>query len=165
MLDYPPGWPPDWLPLAEPLSRHLAPALPWRAATAAFGVVLWAVAFGGMAHLIAGIPPFRDFGAMTLAALAGPVLFAPVGVPRRRLGLSASPASAPGAPVFACRAACIGLREQQGDGARRACRGPARRRRETESRGAALRRWGPEPCAGALPRTVRQRDGERDDET
>ena len=98
-------YPLGWLFVAAPLSRKVAPGLPWSAAAALYGVALWAFALYGMAHLIVGMPAFLGFGAMTWVALAGHVLFALVaaGVVRRLLGVSAAPGSALGAgrPVFA----------------------------------------------------------------
>lgn len=99
------AYPLGWLLAAEPLSRRVAPGLPWVAAAALYGVLLWAFALYGMAHLIAGMPAFLGFGAMTWVALAGHVLFALVaaGVGRRLLGLSAAPGTALGAgqPIVA----------------------------------------------------------------
>ena len=97
------AYPLGWLLLAESLSRRVAPDLPWSVAAAAYGIVLWAFALYGMAHLIAGMPAFLGFGTMTWVALVGHVLFALVaaGVARRQTGWSAAPASAVGQAAFA----------------------------------------------------------------
>lgn len=99
VLAYPLGW----LLIAEPLARRLTPGLPWTAAAAVYGVLLWIFALYGMAHLVAGMPPFLGFGGVTWVALVGHVVFALVaaGVARRLLGRSAAPAAASGAPAYA----------------------------------------------------------------
>ncbi|MEM9900952.1 MAG: hypothetical protein AAF865_06380 [Pseudomonadota bacterium] len=72
MIAYPAGW----LLVAEPLRARFAPFLPWIVAATLYGVFLWAFALYGMAHLVAGMPPFLGFSGITWVALVGHVLFA-----------------------------------------------------------------------------------------
>lgn len=72
------AYPAGWLLVAEPLRRRLAPAVPWLAAAVIYGVFLWAFALYGMAHVVAGNPPFLGFTGITWVALVGHVLFAVV---------------------------------------------------------------------------------------
>ena len=52
--------------------------MPWLAAAALYGVVLWAFALYVMAHLVAGMPAFLGWTGITWVALWGHVLFAVV---------------------------------------------------------------------------------------
>lgn len=70
------AYPLGWLLLADPVARRIAPVLPWIAAAAAYGVVLWVFALYVMAHLVAGMPAFLGFGGITWVALVGHVVFA-----------------------------------------------------------------------------------------
>jgi len=74
MIAYPVGW----VFIAEPLRRAVAPFIHWSLAAIVYGTVLWAFALYGMAHLIAGNPPFLGFTGITWVALVGHILFAVV---------------------------------------------------------------------------------------
>ncbi|MEM1428448.1 MAG: hypothetical protein AAGG09_03210 [Pseudomonadota bacterium] len=74
MVAYPAGW----LLIAEPLRARFAPFVPWIGAAVLYGIFLWAFALYGMAHLVAGMPPFLGFTGITWVALVGHVLFAVV---------------------------------------------------------------------------------------
>lgn len=65
-----------WVAIVEPLRRRLAPTLHWSLAAVAYGVALWIFALYGMAHLIAGMPPFLGFTGITWVALVGHVVYA-----------------------------------------------------------------------------------------
>ena len=65
-----------WVLIVEPLRRRFAPGLNWFAVAVAYGIALWVFALYGMAHLIAGMPPFLGFTGITWVALVGHVLFA-----------------------------------------------------------------------------------------
>jgi hypothetical protein len=80
------AYPLGWLLVARPLARALAPGFGWLVPAVAYGVVLWAFALYGVAHLVVGMPAFLGFGGITWVALAGHVLFALVaaGVAERR---------------------------------------------------------------------------------
>jgi hypothetical protein len=68
-------YPLGYLFVAQPLARALLPALPWWAVGIGFGVGLWVFALYGMAHLIAGLPPFLGFIPLAWASLAGHIVF------------------------------------------------------------------------------------------
>ena len=79
------AYPLGWLLIARPIATRIAPALPWWGAAVAYGVVLWAFALYGMAHLVAGNPPFLvttlddgswAFQSITWVALWAHVVFA-----------------------------------------------------------------------------------------
>lgn len=70
------AYPLAWALIARPLARRVAPWLPEMAAAALYGVALWVFALYGMAHLIAGNPPFLGFTGITWVALYGHVLYA-----------------------------------------------------------------------------------------
>lgn len=70
------AYPLGWVLIARPLSRAVAPGLGWPIPAVAYGVVLWAVALYGLAHLVAGMPAFLGFTGITWVALAGHVLYA-----------------------------------------------------------------------------------------
>ncbi len=73
LLAYPLGW-----LVVETGRRTLAPKIPMMLVAAIYGVLLWVFALYGMAHLVAGNPPFLGFGQITWVALAGHILFAVV---------------------------------------------------------------------------------------
>lgn len=68
-------YPLGYLFIARPLARLLTPFLPWWAVGIGFGLGLWVFALYGMAHLIAGLPPFLGFIPLAWASCAGHVLF------------------------------------------------------------------------------------------
>ncbi|MEO0909783.1 MAG: hypothetical protein AAFW66_02140 [Pseudomonadota bacterium] len=70
LLFYPLGY----MFIARPISR-LAPFSPWWLVGAAYGVVLWVFALYGMAHLVAGNPPFLGWSGITWVALWGHIVF------------------------------------------------------------------------------------------
>ncbi len=74
MIAYPAGW----LLIAEPLRARFTPALPWLSVAVLYGIFLWAFALYGLAHLVAGMPPFLGFTGITWVALVGHILFAVV---------------------------------------------------------------------------------------
>lgn len=65
-----------WFAIARPLQRAVLPQLPWAVTAVAYGVVLWAFALYGMAHLIAGMKPFLGFSGITWVALWGHIVYA-----------------------------------------------------------------------------------------
>lgn len=71
--------------VAMPSARGLVRGIPWPVVAVLYGGVLWVVALYGVAHLVAGNPPFLGFGDLAWSALAGHVLYALV------LGLVLSP--------------------------------------------------------------------------
>ena len=83
LLAYPLGW----LLIARPVSRRIAPSLPWIVPAVVYGVVLWVFALYIMAHLIGGMPAFLGFSGITWVALWGHILFAVVaaGIIEKRL--------------------------------------------------------------------------------
>lgn len=80
------AYPLGWMLIAEPLRRRVAPFVPWLAAAVLYGIALWVFALYGLAHLVAGMPPFLGFTGITWVALWGHILFAVVaaGVVRYR---------------------------------------------------------------------------------
>lgn len=82
------AYPLGWLLVARPIQRAVLPALPWVLTAVVYGVALWVFALYGMAHFVAGNPPFLNFTGITWVALVGHVLFAVVyaGVERSRIG-------------------------------------------------------------------------------
>ena len=72
------AYPFAWVFIVEPLRRAVAPFVHWSIAAVVYGTVLWAFALYGMAHLIAGNPPFLGFTGITWVALVGHILFAVV---------------------------------------------------------------------------------------
>lgn len=70
LLIYPIGY----MFIARPISRAV-PFVPWWVVGIAYGVVLWVFALYGMAHLVAGNPPFLGFGGITWVALWGHIVF------------------------------------------------------------------------------------------
>ena len=74
MVLYPLGW----LLAVRPVWRAVAPSLHWSIPAVAYGVVLWAFALYGMAHLVAGMKPFLGFSGITWVALWGHIIFAVV---------------------------------------------------------------------------------------
>ncbi|MEM0946592.1 MAG: hypothetical protein AAGK37_04240 [Pseudomonadota bacterium] len=79
MLHYLAGliaYPLGWFLIVDPLRARLTPWMHWSLAAAAYGLALWVFALYGMAHLVAGMPPFLGFTGITWVALWGHVLFA-----------------------------------------------------------------------------------------
>ncbi|MEO1492627.1 MAG: hypothetical protein AAFV19_10790 [Pseudomonadota bacterium] len=70
------AYPLGYLLAVRPLAARIAPQLHWAIPAAAYGVVLWVFALYGMAHLVAGNPPFLGFGSITWVALWGHMVFA-----------------------------------------------------------------------------------------
>lgn len=70
------AYPLGWLLIARPIWRTTLPGLPAAIPAAAYGVVLWAFALYGMAHLVAGMKPFLGWTNITWVALWGHILFA-----------------------------------------------------------------------------------------
>jgi hypothetical protein len=68
-------YPIGYLFIARPLQRAILPELPAVLTGLGFGVGLWVFALYVMAHLIAGLPAFLDFGSLAWASLAGHALF------------------------------------------------------------------------------------------
>lgn len=64
-------FPAFYLLVARPLARAMVPALPWWALALGYGIALWVFAMYFMASLLAGMPPFLEFGAVTWASLFG----------------------------------------------------------------------------------------------
>lgn len=73
LLAYPLGW-----LVVETGRRTLAPKVPMMVVAAVYGVLLWVFALYGMAHLVAGNPPFLGFTEVAWVALVGHILFAVV---------------------------------------------------------------------------------------
>jgi hypothetical protein len=61
--------------VVRPLSKLILPFLPWWVIALCYGAVLWAVALYGLAHHVAGMPPFLGFGDLTWASLVGHLVF------------------------------------------------------------------------------------------
>ncbi len=74
LLAYPLGY----LLIVRPLHQRVAPGLTWIVPAVVYGVALWVFALYVMAHLVAGNPPFLNFGGITWVALWGHILFAVV---------------------------------------------------------------------------------------
>lgn len=70
LLIYPAGY----LFIARPISR-ITPFVPWWVVGLVYGVALWVFALYFMAHLVAGNPPFLNWGGITWVALWGHMLF------------------------------------------------------------------------------------------
>ena len=70
------AYPLGWLMVVRPVWRNMALSLPWIVPAAAYGVALWVFALYGMAHLVAGNPPFLGWGSITWVALWGHMVFA-----------------------------------------------------------------------------------------
>ena len=70
------AYPLGWLLIVRPIWQRVASALPWVLPAIAYGVGLWVFALYGMAHLVAGNPPFLGFGTLTWVALIGHIIFA-----------------------------------------------------------------------------------------
>lgn len=68
-------YPIGYLFIARPLQRRILPNLPLLLTGIGFGIGLWIFALYVMAHLIAGLPPFLNFGLLAWASLAGHILF------------------------------------------------------------------------------------------
>lgn len=70
------GYPIGWMFIFRPLSLKLAPSLPLYVTAIVYGIALWVFALYFMASLIAGNPPFLNFGNITWVALVGHIVFA-----------------------------------------------------------------------------------------
>jgi hypothetical protein len=70
------AYPLAWALIVRPLAARVAPGLHWSVPAALYGVALWVFALYGMAHVIAGNPPFLGFSGITWVALWGHILFA-----------------------------------------------------------------------------------------
>ena len=68
-------YPIGYLFIARPLQRMIFPRLPLFLSGLGFGTGLWIFALYGMAHLIAGFPPFLGFIPLTWVSLVGHWLF------------------------------------------------------------------------------------------
>lgn len=64
-------FPLGYLFVARPLANRLLPALPWPLLGLGYGIALWVFALYGMAHLLAGMPPFLGFEPIAWASLVG----------------------------------------------------------------------------------------------
>ena len=64
-------FPAGYVLVARPLAAAVAPRLPWVLLAIDYGIVLWVFAMYVMASLIAGMPPFLDFGPVAWASLFG----------------------------------------------------------------------------------------------
>ncbi|MEO0819265.1 MAG: hypothetical protein AAF074_02465 [Pseudomonadota bacterium] len=73
--------------MLQAVSRRVVPAMPWWLLAVGYGVALWVFALYGMAHLVAGNPPFLvrslddggwAFQSITWVALWGHIVFAVV---------------------------------------------------------------------------------------
>ena len=64
-------FPAGYVLVARPLAAAILPALPWLALAAGYGVALWVFAMYVMASLVAGMPPFLEFGPVAWASLFG----------------------------------------------------------------------------------------------
>lgn len=69
VLAYPIGWFFIWKPI-------FGRTLPWFLSATVYGIGLWVFALYGMAHLVAGNPPFLGFTGITWVALVGHIVFA-----------------------------------------------------------------------------------------
>lgn len=69
------AYPLGYLLVALPVARGLPIRFPWPVIGFGYGVGLWVFAMYGMAHLVAGFPPFLGFGNLAWASLVGHVLF------------------------------------------------------------------------------------------
>lgn len=74
--------------IARPLTKLILPFIPWWIVALGYGAILWAIALYGIAHYIAGMPPFLGFGDLTWASLVGHLVFGLTlgGVVNGRLG-------------------------------------------------------------------------------
>ena len=68
-------YPAAYLWVAKPVSERFAPKLPWWVIGSMFGVALWIFALYGMAHVVAGNPPFLGWSGITWVALWGHMIF------------------------------------------------------------------------------------------
>ncbi len=69
------GYPLGFLLVALPVARLLPIRFPWPVIGLGYGIGLWVFAMYVMAHLVAGFPPFLGFGNLSMASLAGHVLY------------------------------------------------------------------------------------------
>ncbi len=94
------AYPLGWYLVARPIWQATLPRLHWSVPAAAYGVVLWAFALYGMAHLVAGMKPFLGWSGITWVALWGHIVYALAAVPvieyarTGRIGFNARPAPA-----------------------------------------------------------------------
>ena len=70
------AYPIGYMFIARPISRKVAPFVPWWLTGIAYGVVLWVFALYVMAHLVAGNPAFLGWSGITWVALWGHIVFA-----------------------------------------------------------------------------------------
>lgn len=68
------AFPIGYIVVVRPIARRLSPALPWWAVGLGYGTGLWVFAMFVIAHLLAGMPPFLGFAAVTWASLVGHLL-------------------------------------------------------------------------------------------
>lgn len=71
LLLYPIGY----MFIARPISKKIAPFIPWWGTGVAYGIALFIFALYIMAHLVAGNPPFLGWGGITWVALWGHIVF------------------------------------------------------------------------------------------
>ena len=64
-------FPAGYVLLVRPLAAAFVPRLPWIVLAIDYGIALWVFAMYVMASLIAGMPPFLDFGPVAWASLFG----------------------------------------------------------------------------------------------
>ena len=69
-------YPLGWLMIVRPIWQRVAGGMHWTIPAIAYGIGLWVFALYGMAHLVAGNPPFLGFGSITWVALWGHIVFA-----------------------------------------------------------------------------------------
>lgn len=69
------AYPLAYLLVFRPLTKALPVPLPWHLAGAVYGIGLWIFAMYGIAHFVAGFPPFLGFGNLAWASLVGHILF------------------------------------------------------------------------------------------
>ncbi|MEP3276357.1 MAG: hypothetical protein ABJN26_07070 [Stappiaceae bacterium] len=67
-------FPAGYLYVARPIANAITPWLSPTLLAATYGVALWVFAMYGMAHLVAGMPPFLNFIPLTWASLVGHVI-------------------------------------------------------------------------------------------
>ncbi len=68
-------YPLGYILAARPISKTVAPFVPWWGTGIAYGIALFIFALYGMAHLVSGNPPFLGWGAITWVALWGHIVF------------------------------------------------------------------------------------------
>lgn len=68
-------YPAAYMFIARPVSKRILPFIPWWVTGLGFGVALFVFALYVMAHLVAGNPPFLNWGGITWVALWGHMVF------------------------------------------------------------------------------------------